>query len=152
MSSSPYLRTVRQADILQVPVTDLLSNVLQSPNDQTGPASLRPWSIPLHLARDDMRAGLTPIGWLRPDVRGFLEYHWPEQDLGEMMIEFGICRELQRQGAVGNCHQDGPEFAFISQRLLDQGYEGITREINRLAEYMRDKGMYNECLCGQFFS
>jgi hypothetical protein len=51
---------------------------------------------------------------------------------------------------VGNCHQDGPEFALIAQRLLDQGYEGLTREMNRLARYMKDKGMYSECLDGQF--
>lgn len=150
MSASPFLQAVRRADILQVPTTDLVSNVLQSPSDQTGPASLRPWSIPLHLARADMQAGLTPIGWLRPSVRAFLEYHWPEGDLGEPMIEFGICRELAKEGTVGNCHQDGPEFAFIAQRLLDQGYEGLTREMNRLARYIKDKGMYSECLDGQF--
>ncbi|KAH8090619.1 NUDIX hydrolase domain-like protein [Filobasidium floriforme] len=148
MSASPFLQAVRRADNLQVPTTDLVSNVLQSPSDQTGPTSLRPWSIPLHLARADMQAGLTPIGWLRPAVRAFLEYHWPEGDLGEPMIEFGICRELAKEGTVGNCHQDGPEFAFVSQRLLDQGYEGLTREMNRLARYMKDKGMYSECLDG----
>lgn len=149
MAPSPFLQAVRRADILQVPIADLVSNVLQSPSDQTGPTSLRPWSIPLHLARVDMQAGLTPIGWLRPAVRAFLEYHWPEGDLGEPMIEFGICRELAKEGTVGNCHQDGPEFAFIAQRLLDQGYEGLTREMNRLARYMKDKGMYSECLDGQ---
>lgn len=152
MPPSSFLTAVRQADALQVPLTDMISHVIQSPPDRTGPTSLRPWSIPLHLTREDMTADLSPIGWLRPTVRAFLEYHWPEKDLGEAFIQFGIARESQRDGTEGNCHQDGPEFAFFSREVLEQGYEGITREMNRLAGYMRDKGMFEECLCGQSFS
>ena len=95
-----------------------------------------------------MSLQLTPLGWLRPHVRAFLEYHWPESDLGAPMIEFSICRELVKPGTVGNCHQDGPEFAYISPELLKGGYETITREMNRLAGYLRKKGLFSECLDG----
>jgi hypothetical protein len=53
------------------------------------------------------------------------------------------------EGTVGNCHQDGPEFAFISDRILKGGHEVITRELARLAGYMRAKGMFSECLDGE---
>jgi hypothetical protein len=152
MAPSSFLQIALQADNFEISLTDTLSRVLQSPVDKNGSASLRPWSIPLHLTRDDMQAESAPIGWLRPEVRRFLEYYWPTEDLGEQMIEFGICRALQRDNTEGNCWQDGPEFAFISERLQKGGYETITREMNRLAKYMKGKGMFAECLDGRWYA
>ena len=147
-ASSCFLQTVGQADNFPIPLLDTLSHVLQSPNDQHGPHSLRPWSIPLHLHPSDMSLDLTPIGWIRPHVRKFLEYDWPGSDLGEPIIEFSICRPLQRPGTIGNCYQDGPEFAYLCPKLLKGGYEMMTREMNRLMKYLKDRGLFDECLQG----
>lgn len=149
MSSSSMLPVIDIADTqpIRTPI-QALSNILISPVDASGSTSIRPWSIPLHLHKDDMQAKLAPIGWLRPTVRAFLEYHYPVNELGEPFILVSICKPLRQLGAEGNVPEDGPEFAYFSEEALGEEYKGLIARMDTLVRWLRAKGMWEECLGG----
>ncbi|KAJ9125501.1 hypothetical protein QFC22_000462 [Naganishia vaughanmartiniae] len=87
---------------------------------------------PLHLTLEDHeKGGIVPVGWVRPRVVDFLLNHWPADVLGE--------RETLEVTT---------ECVYFADWVLQDGTEGMDREIARLAEYLRDNGYFAECLEG----
>lgn len=87
---------------------------------------------PFHLTREDHdRGNVVPIGWIRPQVADLLLNHWPVEELGER-------RSLQVE----------LDCVHFADWVLQDGMDGMDREMARLSKYMKDSGYFAECLGG----
>lgn len=88
---------------------------------------------PLHLTLEDYeQGGIVPVGWVRPRVVDFLVNQWPVDVLGEQ-----------------ESLQVTTECVYFADWVLEDGTEGMDREIARLARFLRDNGYFTECLEGE---
>lgn len=88
---------------------------------------------PFHLTREDHdRGDVVPIGWIRPHVADLLLNHWPEEELGERpSLEVEL------------------DCVHFATWVLQDGMDGMDREMARLSKYMKDSGYFAECLDGK---
>ncbi|GHJ85389.1 hypothetical protein NliqN6_1791 [Naganishia liquefaciens] len=87
---------------------------------------------PFHLTRQDHdRGNVIPIGWFRPQVADLLLNHWPAEELGE---RHSLVVEL--------------DCVHFADWVLQDGMDGMDREMARLSKYMKDSGYFAECLDG----
>lgn len=140
MTASSFLQVVARADNFSY---DHRQPYLHSTQDVDR-------SLPLHVSPEDMRDGLAPLGWIRPQVIEHLHtFHGTSETLDRGVILIGKCQ--QSSSDQTHAEEDGVTFAYLAPEVARLGYEGITKEINALAQYFKTRGLFSSCLDGTFF-